>query len=99
MTGPTLQGCAIRHLLPLVGQAAGMAAGMPEVLLAALSSSPARHPGARLSRLVGLAAGELIALNECEDQPALDADPTLTTALAAARKAAVRAAKPKSEQR
>ena len=99
MAGPALQRCAIRHLLPMVGQAAAMAAGMPEVLLAALSSSPPRHPGARLSRLVGLAAGELIASNEPEDEGALDADPAITAALAAARKAAARAARPRPEQR
>ncbi|MGD1146548.1 MAG: DUF4388 domain-containing protein [Thermoanaerobaculaceae bacterium] len=99
MAGPALQRCAIRHLLPLVGQAAAMAAGLPEVLLAALSSSPPQHPGARLSRLVGLAAGELIAPNEHEDEGTLDTNPVLTTALAAARKAAARAARSRPEQR
>jgi hypothetical protein len=99
MAGPALQRCAIRHLLPLVGQAAGLAAGLPEVLLAALSLSPARHPGARLSRLVGLAAGELIAPDEAEEEPALGADPAVRAALASARKAAERAARPRREQR
>jgi len=99
MAGPALQRGAIRHLLPLVGQAAGLAAGLPDVLLAALSLSPARDPGARLSRLVGLAAGELIAREEAEDGPALASDPAVKSALASARKAAERAAKTRGEQR
>ncbi|MBZ5588016.1 MAG: DUF4388 domain-containing protein [Acidobacteriia bacterium] len=99
MAGPALQRCAIRHLLPLVGQAAGLAAGMPEVLLAALSLTPAHHQGARLSRLVGLAAGELITPEETEEEPALAADPAVKTALASARRAAERAARPRREQR
>ena len=99
MAGPTVQRCAISHLLPVVGQAAATAAGMPEVLLAALSSSPAPHPGARLSRFVGIAAGELIAADHSEDDVKADPDPALKTALAAARKAAERAAKPRAEQR
>jgi len=99
MAGPALQRAAIRHLLPLVGQAAGLAAGMPEVLLAALSLSPTRSPGARLARLVGLAAGELIAPDDTEEGPPLAADPAVKAALAAARKAAERAAKSRGEQR
>ena len=99
MAGPALQRSAIRHILPLVGQAAAMAAGMPEVVLAALSSSPARHPGARLSRLVGLAAGELIEASEPEGEQVPSSDRTVAAALSAARKAAARAARPKPEQR
>jgi len=99
MGGPALQRCAVRHLLPLVGQASGMAAGMPEVVLSALSSSPARHPGARLTRLVGLAAGELIETGDADEEFAPGADPAVTAALASARKAAARAAKAKPEQR
>jgi hypothetical protein len=99
MAGPALHRGAIRHLLPLVGQAAGLAAGMPEVLLAALSLSPARHPGARLARLVGFAAGELIVPEESEEEPAFAADPAVQAALAAARKAAERAAKSRGERR
>ena len=99
MAGPALQRAAVRHLLPLVGQAAGLAAGLPELLLAALSLTPACSPGARLSRLVGLAAGELIARQEGEEVPPLASEPAVKAALAAARKAAARAAKPKGEQR
>ncbi len=89
---------AIHHLLPLVGQAAGAAAGMPEVLLAALTSSPASHPAVRLVRLVGLAAGEAHADGTQEDL-ASPADPALGEALAAARRAAVRAVKAVAGQR
>ncbi len=99
MAGPALQRSAIRHILPLVGQAAAMAAGMPEVVLAALSSAPAIHPGARLSRLVGLAAGEVLEPSEPDEDSPCGSDRAVATALAAARKAAARAAKPKPEQR
>ncbi len=99
MAGSALQQGAIRHLLPLVGQAAGLAAGLPEVLLAALCLSPANHAGARLSRLVGLAAGELLAPEESWSAPSLADDPAVRTALVAARKAAERAAKSRGEQR
>lgn len=99
MAGPALQRAAIRHFLPLVGQAAALAAGMPEVLVAALSLSPARSPGARLARLVGLAAGELIAPDDTEEGPPLAAEPAVKAALASARKAAERAAKSRGEQR
>jgi len=99
MAGPALQRAAVRHLLPLVGQAAGLAAGLPEVLLGALSRMPAHSPGARLARLVGLAAGELIDAQDSEEAPPVAAHPQARAALAAARKAAERAAKSKGEQR
>jgi hypothetical protein len=50
-----IQRQALRRLLPLVGHAAGGAAGLPPVLLAALTGDPAEHVGARLAGLVNLA--------------------------------------------
>ncbi len=98
MGGPALQRSAIRHILPLVGQAAAMAAGMPEVVLAALASAPARHPGARLTRLVGMAAGAISEPLEADEELEPEGG-GVAPALAAARKAAARAARPKPEQR
>jgi hypothetical protein len=94
-----MQRCALQHLLPLVGQAASTAAGMPEVLLAALTSSPRQHPAARLTRLVGLAAGEFLSTAEPREDPTSPADPALTTALTAARKAADKASRTSAGQR
>jgi hypothetical protein len=94
-----MQRCALHHLLPLVGQSAGTAAGMPEVLLAALTSSPAKHPAARLTRLVGLAAGELVGTGESQEDLLATAGTAVASALAAARKAASKAAKTAAERR
>jgi hypothetical protein len=96
---PAMQRCALHHLLPLVGQSAGTAAGMPEVLLAALTSSPAKHPAARLTRLVGLAAGELVGTGESQEDLLATAGTAVASALAAARKAASKAAKTTAERR
>ena len=93
-----MQRCAVQHLLPLVGQTAGAAAGMPEVLLGALTSSPSSHPAARLVRLVGLAAGEAGDPGAQDDLSSSD-DPALGEALAAARKAAEKAARAAAEPR
>ena len=90
--------CAVHHLLPLVGQTAGAAAGMPDVLLAALTSSPTSHPAARLVRLVGLAAGET-GNAASQDDVVSSTDSLLSEALAAARKAAAKAARAAVEQR
>ena len=51
-----MQRLAVRRLLPLVGHTAGTAAGMPDVLLTALTGSPEDHPGARLATLAAFAA-------------------------------------------
>jgi len=99
MAGPALHRAAVRHLLPLVGQAAGLAAGFPEVLRAALSLRPAHSPGARLARLVGLAAGSLIEPPASEEHSPPESAPGVKTALAAARKAAERTTRAKGEQR
>ena len=98
LASATMQRCALQHLLPLVGQAASTAAGMPEVLLAALTSSPAKHPAAHLTRLVGLVAGEILSTAETREDPTSSADPALATALAAARKAAQKASRTLVEQ-
>jgi hypothetical protein len=99
LASQAMQRCALHHLLPLVGQAASTAAGMPEVLLAALTSSPPNHPAARLTRLVGLVAGDLSSTAESQEDLTSSADPALATALTAARKAAEKAAGIATEQR
>jgi hypothetical protein len=99
LASPAMQRCALQHLLPLVGQAAGTAAGMPEVLLAALTSSPSKHPAARLTGLVGLAAGDLMSTGESREDLSPSVDPALAAALTAARKAAEKAARSAAEQR
>ena len=57
LASTAMQHRALRHLLPAVGQAAAVAAGLPPVLLAALTESPAEHPGARVAALAAYAAG------------------------------------------
>jgi hypothetical protein len=57
LASPAMQRSALRQLLPLVGRAAGMAAGLSEVLLAALTGDPPGHPGARAARLAALVSG------------------------------------------
>jgi hypothetical protein len=99
LASPAMQRCALQHLLPLVGQAASTAAGMPEVLLAALTSSPSKHPAARLTGLVGLVAGDLMSTAESQEDLSSSLDPALATALSAARKAAEKASKTSAEQR
>ncbi|MDD5562118.1 MAG: DUF4388 domain-containing protein [Thermoanaerobaculaceae bacterium] len=98
MTGPALQHRCVHHLLPLVGRAAGTAAGLPQALVAAITLSPPRHPAARFARLVGMAAGELIELEVSQVEP-LEVDDDLAAALAAARKAAERAVRARPEPR
>ncbi len=98
MTGPALQHRCVQHLLPMVGRAAGMAAGLPGTLVAAITLSPPRHPAARLARLVGMAAGELMEVEEPTVEP-LEVDPDLAAVLAAARKAAERAIRARPEPR
>jgi hypothetical protein len=94
-----MQRSALQHLLPLVGQAAGTAAGMPDVLLAALTSTPSKHPASRLIRLVGLAAGDFMITAEPQEDLTSSANPALATALTAARRAAEKAAKTAAERR
>jgi len=54
-----MQRAALRHLLPVVGRSAATAAGFPEVLVAALTGSPAGDSGARVAALAAAAAGEI----------------------------------------
>jgi hypothetical protein len=99
LASSAMQRTALHHLLPLVGRAVGAAAGMPEVLLAALTSWPHDHPAVRLTGLVGLAVGDLIgAAEQPEEQPGLE-DPAVAAALAAARRAAEHVARAGVEQR
>ncbi|HLE60743.1 MAG TPA: DUF4388 domain-containing protein [Thermoanaerobaculaceae bacterium] len=99
LASSAMQRCALQHLLPLVGQAASTAAGMPELLLAALTSSPSKHPAARLTGLVGLVAGEFPSTAESQEDLTSSADPALASALTAARKAAEKASRTSAEQR
>jgi hypothetical protein len=61
-----MQHTALRHLLPVVGHAAGIAAGLPDVLVAALTGRPEDHPGARVAALASAAAGE-VGMNVADD--------------------------------
>jgi hypothetical protein len=99
LASPAMQRCALQRLLPLVGQAASTAAGMPEVLRAALTSSPPKHPAARLTGLVGLVASDLLNVGESGEGLTAAVDPALASALSAARKAAEKAARSAAEQR
>jgi Domain of unknown function (DUF4388) len=98
MSGPALQHRSVHHLLPLVGRAAGMAAGLPPPLVAAITLSPPRHSATRLARLVGMAAGELMEVGELQIEP-LEVDEQLAATLAVARKAAERAIRARPEPR
>jgi Domain of unknown function (DUF4388) len=92
LANAAMQRVALRRLLPVVGSAAGIAAGLPEVLLAALSGSPADHPGAQLAGLVSLATEQ----GEWTVYPgsviAEQRDPAFASVLAEARAAARQAA-------
>jgi len=83
-----MQRAALRHLLPLVGHAAGTAAGHPDVILAALVGRPVEHPGARVA---ALAAGATRGIGgDVYPGDALEPDdrPELATAFSEARAAA-----------
>ncbi len=97
LANAAMQRAALRHLLPLVGQAAGSAAGLPETLLAALAGAPADHPGAQLAGMVALATEDGGQSVYPGSPPADTSDPHLATAVAAARRAAERAADAASE--
>jgi Domain of unknown function (DUF4388) len=87
----TMQRSALRLLLPIVGHAAGLAAGHPEVLLAALTGRPAEHLGARIASLAAMAAQE-VGGGVYPGTPFDDGgDPDLAAAMDAARAAARRA--------
>jgi hypothetical protein len=92
LANAAMQRTALRHVLPLVGQAAGVAAGLPDVLLAALAGTPADHPGAQLAGLVALATEDGGDSVYPGAPPKETSDARLATAVMAARKAATRAA-------
>jgi hypothetical protein len=58
LSSGALRRAALQRLLPVLGRAAGAAAGLPEVLIAALTGEPVGQPGARLAALAALAAGD-----------------------------------------
>jgi hypothetical protein len=87
-----MQHHALRQLLPVVGQAAGVAAGLPPVLLAALTEAPADHPGARLAALAAYAAGAVGIDVHVAEPPEDSVLRPLRSQLAAARAAAQAAA-------
>jgi len=92
LAGGSMQRVALTYLLPVVGQAAGVAAGLPDVLLAALAGAPQGHPGAQLVGLVALATGDGSPGVYPGSRPAETSDPRLANAIVAARGAAERAA-------
>ena len=92
LASAAMQRAALRHILPLLGQAAGVAAGLPEVLLAALAGAPDGHPGAQLAGLVALATEDGGDSVYPGGTPVGTSDPRITSAVVAARRAAKRAA-------
>jgi hypothetical protein len=92
LAGAAMQRAALRAVLPLVGQAAGFTAGLPEALLAALAGAPRGHPGAQLSGLVALATEEGGGGVYPGEAPLGTSDPKVAAAIATARRAAERAA-------
>jgi hypothetical protein len=92
LANAAMQRAALRHILPLVGQAAGVAAGLPDVLLAAVAGAPNGHPGAQLAGLVALATENSSDSVYPGGTPLGTSDPRITTAVVAARRAAERTA-------
>lgn len=92
LANAAMQRAALRHILPLVGQTAAGAAGLPDVLLAALSGAPNSHPGAQLVGLVALAIDDGGDSVYPGGTPLGTSDPRVTSAVVAARRAAKRAA-------
>jgi hypothetical protein len=58
LSRPALRRATVQRLLPVLGQAAGTASGLPEVLQAGLTGEPSHHPGARAAALAAAAVGE-----------------------------------------
>jgi hypothetical protein len=87
----SMQRVALRHLLPLVGHAAGNAAGYPEVLLTALTGKPEEHAGARIAAWAAAAAQEAGSGIYPGEPVAASSSPKLAAAMKAARKVARRA--------
>jgi len=87
----SMQGAALRRLLPLLGQAAAAAAGFPTLIAAALTGEPFDHPGARLARITAALTGDLGGAFPAEPLAPETQDPALATAIAAAVAAAASA--------
>jgi len=87
LANAAMQRCALHHLVPLVGQAAAVAAGLPEVLTAALTFQPADSPAVLLSALVAQVAGGLHGFNPPPVPAATLAKAGVGVTLAAARAA------------
>lgn len=88
----SMQGAALRRLLPLLGKAAATAAGFPALIAAALTGQPFDHPGARLARITAALTGDLGGAFPAEPLDQETQEPALAAALAAALQAAARAA-------
>lgn len=88
----SMQGAALRRLLPLLGQAAAVAAGFPPLIAAALTGEPFDHPGARLARITAAITGDLGGAFPAEPLDYETQEPALAAALAAALTAAGNAA-------
>ncbi len=91
LASPAMQRCALHHLLPRVGVAAGIAAGLPDAIMAAITASPAGHPAVQLSYLLEQAAGALPGFSHLLQGAARRQTPAIRAALAEAH-AAVTAA-------
>lgn len=91
LASPAMQRCALHHLLPRVGVAAGIAAGLPDAIMAAITASPPAHPAVQLSYLIEQAAGALPGFSHLLQGAARRQTPAIKAALAEAR-AAVTAA-------
>lgn len=91
LVSAALRRAALQRLLPIVGRAAAAAAGLPEVLVAALGGEPGDHPGARLASLAARAAGEA-GLGVVPGSAPATTDRKLASTMRAARRAAEKAA-------
>lgn len=88
LASAAMQRCALHHLLPRVGVAAGVAAGLPDAVMAAITASPPTHPAVQLASLVEQAAGALPGFSHLLQAAARRPTPSIRAALARARDAA-----------
>ena len=87
LASAAMQRCALHHLLPRVGVAAGVAAGLPDAVMAAITASPPTHPAVQLGSLVEQAAGGLPGFSHLLQAAARRPTPAIRAALAKARAA------------
>lgn len=92
LASPAMQRCALHHLLPRVGVAAGVAAGLPETIMAAITASPPGHPAVQLSYLIEQAAGALPGFSHLLQGAVRRQTPAIRAALGEARAAVAGAA-------